>query len=253
MADMEKQSASNVALPVEERPTEHQCWSCGDMRATKFCNSCGKVQPPMPVDFFSFFGLRRKLNFDVKELEREFYRQSRKLHPDVNARRSDHEQEWSLQLTSQLNDAYRTLRDPVARTEYLLKLEGRELEEQSKSATDAARSSGQQKKQIVPPDLLEEVFELNMLLEEARANRKMGEHDTDLEEQLIETKTNLHERMDALMNELKDAWKQWDALIDRGLIGHTDRERVLGKMVDVLNRRTYIRNLVRDVNEVLEG
>jgi len=253
MADIGKQSASNVALPVEERSTEHQCWSCGDMRATRFCHSCGKVQPPMPVDFFSFFGLRRKLNIDLHQLEREFYRQSRKLHPDVNAQNSEREQEWSLQLTSQLNDAYRTLRDPVGRTEYLLKLEGRELEEQSKSATDAARTSGQQKKQIVPPDLLEEVFELNMLLEEARANRKLGEHDTDLEEQLVETKNTLNQRMNALMSELHEAWKQWDGLVDRGLIGHTDRERVLGKMVDVLNRRTYIRNLVRDVNEVLEG
>ena len=82
--------------------------------------------------------------------------------------------------SSLLNDAYRTLKDPIARTEYLLKLEGVEFEEQSKAATDQARETGKQKKQVVPPELLEEVFELNMQLEEARMNKKMGEVDEAL-------------------------------------------------------------------------
>ena len=73
-----------------------------------------------------------------------------------------------------LNDAYRTLKDPIKRTEYLLHLEGVELEEQSKAATEQARSTGEIKKQIVPPDLLEEVFELNMQLEEMRVQQEAG-------------------------------------------------------------------------------
>src|SRR5262249_6210031 len=148
------------------------CWSCGDMRAAQFCTSCGKVQPPQPVDYFSFFGMPRKLNLDTAVLEREFYALSRQLHPDLYVGRDTREQEWSLEQSSRLNDAYRTLKDPIRRTEYLLKLEGVELEGQSKAATEAARMSGE-KKQIVPPNLLEEVFELNMQLEEARANKKM--------------------------------------------------------------------------------
>jgi len=241
---------TKVALQVEEtHHPQHQCWNCGDMRATRFCRSCGKVQPPMPADYFSFFGLPRKLDLDEAALEREFYKFSRKLHPDVFARSAEREQEWSLELTSQLNDAYRTLRDPVSRSEYLLQLEGVEFEEQSKAATDKARASGEQKKQSVPPEMLEEVFELNMLLEEARANRKLGERDEDVAQQLQQMKASLEERMAALMTELHGAWSDWDALVARGLIGATDRERVLGKMLDVLNRRSYIRNLVRDVNE----
>ena len=126
----------------------------------------------MPTDYFTFFGLPRKLNVDEAKLQRDFYGLSRKLHPDVYAQSSGREQDWSLETTSLLNDAFRTLKDPVARTEYLLKLEGMNTEEQSKSATDAARASGEQKKQIVPPDLLEEVFELNMQLEEGRGRRE---------------------------------------------------------------------------------
>ena len=72
------------------------------------------------------------------------------------------------------------LENPIKRTQYLLQLEGVELEEQSKSATEKARASGEVKKQIVPPDLLEEVFELNMQLEELRMNQKMGEDDPAL-------------------------------------------------------------------------
>src|SRR5205085_8915269 len=156
------------------------CWSCGAMRAAHFCTECGKVQPPTPSDYFSFFGLPRKLNIDTAALEREFYALSRQLHPDLYARSGDQEQTWSLEKSSQLNDAYRTLRDPIARTQYLLQLEGVQLEEQSRNATDAARQSGAEKKQVVPPDLLEEVFELNMQLEETRMNKQMGEDDPNI-------------------------------------------------------------------------
>ena len=150
------------------------CWSCGDMRAAQFCKACGKVQPPAPVDYFAFFGMPRKLNLDVAQLERGFYELSRKLHPDLNARADKREQEWSLEQSSLLNDAYRTLKDPIKRTQYLLGLEGVELEEQSKSASEKARAAGEVKKQIVPSDLLEEVFALNEELDEIRQLRAGG-------------------------------------------------------------------------------
>jgi molecular chaperone HscB len=213
------------------------------------------VQPPRPVDYFSFFGLLAKMNIDTAQLEREFYKLSRKLHPDLAARHGEREQAWSLEQTSQLNDAYRTLKDPIARTEYLMKLEGVQLEEQSKTATDTARETGGTKKQVVPPELLEEVFELNMQLEEARMNKKMGEQDENLAAELQQTKQNLQAKYDALMNELKGYWDQWDALVDRFHAGDdisAERAKVRDKMVGLLNRRTYIRNLVRDVNEVLD-
>jgi molecular chaperone HscB len=230
----------------------HSCWSCGSMRAAHFCESCGKVQPPVPVDYFSFFGLPRKLNLDVAALEKDFYALSRKLHPDLNAGTGSQEQAWSLEQSSLLNDAYRTLKDPIKRTQYLLHLEGVELEEQSKTATEEARATGAMKKQIVPPDLLEEVFELNMQLEELRMNKKMGDDDPALIEEISNQKSSLEIKQEALLQELQSQWKNWDSLIDRGQNATAaQRAQVTGKMVDVLNRRNYIRNLVRDVNEAL--
>jgi molecular chaperone HscB len=225
------------------------CWSCGTMRAVHFCSSCGKVQPPRPVDYFTFFGLPRKLNVDIAQLEREFYELSRKLHPDLSARADKREQEWSLEQSSLLNDAYRTLKDPIKRTEYLLRLEGVELEEQSKAATEKARSTGEIKKQVVPPDLLEEVFELNMQLEELRAQKKLGEDDPALIEEVGTQKLELEQKQESLSEELKKYWHDWDRVADGD---EESRRKVRDKMVDLLNRRSYIRNLVRDVNEVLE-
>ena len=239
-------------MPTETKITvlaaEQNCWSCGDMRAAQFCQSCGRVQPPKPVDYFTFFGLPRKLNIDVSALEREFYALSRKLHPDANAGHDPREQEWSLEQSSRLNDAYRILKDPIRRTEYLLKLEGVELEGQSKAATEAARATGE-KKQIVPPDLLEEVFELNMQLEELRANKKLGEQDPALIEELRQHKTVLEAKFGSLFEELQRYWSSWDAAVESG--DEAKSGKVRDQMVDLLNRRSYIRNLVRDVNEAL--
>src|SRR5581483_4048555 len=240
------ESKSSLIMPGEATST---CWSCGTMRAVHFCGACGKVQPPVPVDYFTFFGLPRKLNIDVAKLEREFHQLSRKLHPDLYARAEAQEQEWSLQQSSQLNDAYRTLKDPIRRTQYLLRLEGVELEEQSKSATDEARQSGQLKKQVVPPDLLEEEFELNMQLEELGANKKLGEDDPNLTQELQQKKAEIEHKYDDLFEEIIAYWNEWDKAIDR--ITEEERVNVRDKMVDLLNRRNYIRNLVRDVNEAL--
>ena len=242
------ETKSSLIMPGEATST---CWSCGTMRAEHFCSACGKVQPPVPVDYFTFFGFPRKLTVDVALLEREFYQLSRKLHPDLYPRAEAREQEWSLEQSSLLNDAYRTLKDPIKRTEYLLRLEGVELEEQSKSATEAARATGQIKKQVVPPDLLEEVFDLNMQLEELRMQKKMGEDDPALIEEVGRQKLEFEEKHEALLEELKRAWMEWDQAVDAGT--EEDRIRIRNKMLDLLNRRNYLRNLVRDVTEVLES
>jgi molecular chaperone HscB len=242
------ESKSSLTMPGEETSS---CWSCGTMRAVHFCGACGKVQPPVPVDYFTFFGFPRKLNLDTTLLEKEFYALSRRLHPDMSAQAESQERAWGLEQSSLLNDAYRTLKDPIKRTEYLLRLEGVELEEQSQQATEKARASGEMKKQVVPPDLLEEMFELNMQLEELRIKKKTGEDDPDLLEEIRKAKLSLEGKHDALLAELKSDWAQWDKAVDSA--AEPGRLRVRDHMVDVLNRRNYVRNLVRDVNEALEN
>jgi molecular chaperone HscB len=257
MATKPNPEKSGVLVEVPSRPVTHTCWSCGAMRAAHYCRECGKVQPAVPVDYFTFFGLPFKLHLDTAQLERDFYALSRKLHPDINARANSSEQEWSLEKTSQLNDAYRTLKDPISRTEYLLRLQGVQLEEQSKAATDAARKTGAAKKQVVPPDLLEEVFELNMQLEEARMNKKTGDDDPALSNDVRSARQHLLDKQNTMLNELKASWNQWDALVDRAAAGETvaeaDRAAVRDSMLAIFNRRNYIRNLLREIDEVLEA
>ena len=146
------------------------------------------------------FGLPPKLDLDVQALEKQFYRYSRKLHPDVHARASQQEQEWSLAQASLLNDAYRTLKNPLDRTKYLLRLEGVQFEED--------RGANPSK---VPADLLEEVFELNMQLEELRQNQKMGEDDPQLRHDLEAAKNQFAAQLSTLDEQVRSRWSAWDA------------------------------------------
>jgi len=227
-------------LKVIESAVPVACWSCSvaHNESTLFCPHCSKIQPPSGGSYFSVFGLVPRLDLDLGMLEHEFHKLSRKLHPDRFARASENEKEWSLADTALLNDAYRTLRDPIRRTEYLLKLHGAEIGEEhsGKDRRDPSR---------VPADLLEEVFDLNMQLEEMRANKKMGEDDPGLKQSLQEAKKKFDGLLDDVDRALRAQWKTWD----EG--DATSREGAQKAMVALLDRRRYLNNLVRDVTETL--
>ena len=196
------------------------------------------------ITYFAAFNLPPHLNIDLAALERAFYAQSRKLHPDRFASRPQAEQDDALAASSNLNDAYRTLRDPIARTEYLLSVEGVQLEEQSRAATDAAKASGTEKKQVAPPDLLEEAFELNMALEEMRMDP-----DPNTRKDLEAAREKFTAMLADSQQQLEALWNEWDAAVDAD--SQPAKDAAKDKMVALLNRRSYIRNLVRDVNEAL--
>jgi molecular chaperone HscB len=227
---------------IETASAPAKCWSCGHevMDGQPFCASCGKVQPPRQADYFGSLGLPPKLDLDVQALEKQFYRYSRKLHPDVHARASQQEQEWSLAQASLLNDAYRTLKSPLERTKYLLKLEGVQFEED--------RGPNPSK---VPADLLEEVFELNMQLEELRQNQKMGEDDPQLRRDLETAKNQFAGQLGSLDQEVRSRWSAWDAAWEQ----NDEAKKTAAKeaMTALLQRRSYLQNLVRDVDQTLGG
>lgn len=202
------------------------------------------------MTYFEVFNLPPKLAIDTAALEKSFYRLSREYHPDRFASKPAEEQAAATERSSLLNDAYRTLRDPIRRTEYLLSLEGVELEEQSVKATESARASGTEKKQIVPPDLLEEAFELNMQLEEMKMAKKMGDDDPQLRTDLQVARANFTGMLDASQKQLEALWTSWDAAVDSGDDGAKSAAK--DEMVALLNRRSYLRNLMRDVTEALE-
>jgi len=227
-------------LKVLDSAVPIACWSCsiGHNDSTLFCPHCSKIQPPPGGDFFQVFGLERRFSVDLPMLEHEFHRLSRKVHPDRFARAGENERQWSLADTALLNDAYRTLKDPLHRTEYLLKLEGAEIgeEESGKDRKDSSR---------VPADLLEEVFELNMQLEEMRRSRKSGEQDQQLQASLELAKRKFDVLLNDVDRELRMQWQLWDES------GAAARKTAQKTMVALLDRRRYLSNLVRDVNEEL--
>jgi molecular chaperone HscB len=185
------------------------------------------------MDYFQVFQIPRKLRLDLDELEHEFHRLSRKLHPDRYARATESEREWSLADTALVNDAYRTLQDPVRRTEYLLKLEGESIGEEHAGKVSNTRASR------VPADLLEEVFELNMQLDELR------EGEASLRGE-VEAAGNKFAAMLAELDEKLEAeWTRWD----EG--DAAARSTAQKQMVALLDRRRYLDNLLRDVKKVL--
>ena len=212
------------------------CRSChASVQGAHFCGSCGKIQPLVPgQDYFSFFELPRKLELDRAALEGKFHTLSWKLHPDNFVRASEFERNLSLERSSELNDAFRTLREPVARVAYLLEFLG-------------VRKEGTTKQQA-PPELLEEVFELNESLDELRDARASGGDTASLRERLVAAQRNFDEKLAEVDGDLAKAGREWDAAVD----AHTDdaaTSAVLTRMGDLLNRRAYIRNLVEGVNQ----
>ena len=148
------------------------------------------------------------------------------MHPDLFSRRSAREREYSLEATAILNDAYRTLRDPISRAMYVLRLEGFDVAEQGTKD--------------VPPELLEEVFELNMALEELRAG------DESVAPQLVEARQRFEDMRDEVDRRLGDEFAAWDA-------GHNEARHnndTLAAIRALLNRRKYITNLIAQANEV---
>ena len=198
------------------------------------------------VDFFAVFGMPRRLRVDGAGLEKEFYARSRRLHPDRFASKPVAEQEAALTASSELNDAYRTLKEPIARTQHLLSLEGIEMEE----GADDPEGTPREKKPVAPPELLEEAFELNMQLEEMRANKKFGEDDPQLRKDLEGAKANFEGMLATSQVDLEALWATWDEALATG--DETGKTAARDGMVQLLTRRSYVRNLVRDVNEALE-
>jgi molecular chaperone HscB len=230
-----------MSAPSTTATTSANCWSCSAAAGgAQFCPACGKIQPlPKGADYFAFFGLPHKLTIDTETLEQRFHALSWKLHPDHFVRASEDERQLSLDLSSQLNDAYRTLRDPVARFEYLLGLSG-------------MRKEGQ-KKQQAPPELLEEVFELNESLDELREARASGGNAaqmTGLRAKLESAQHKFESSLAQVDKELARAGTEWDAALD-GATDEAAKKKLMERMNEVLNRRSYIRNLVNGVRQEL--
>src|SRR5213079_308732 len=201
-----------MTAPLTETNPPQVCWNCHERTSgTHFCASCGKLlQMPQAVDYFALFEMSRKLWIEMDGLEQKFLRLSWKLHPDNFVNASEQEREVSLKRSSELNDAYRALKDPVARVEYLLAIEGE-------------RKEGE-KKQQAPPELLEEVFELNESLDELREAKASGENLAGLKARLESAEKNFQGKLGEVDGKLQAAAREWDAAVKAA---HAERRIVM--------------------------
>lgn len=218
--------------------TQNVCWNCRKPSETAhFCSHCGKLLPAKAgTDYFSLMEMPRKLWINMQDLERKYLQLSWKLHPDKFVGASEEERQLSLKQSSELNDAYRVLRDPIGRLEYLLEIEGE-------------RKEGE-KKQTAPPELLEEVFELNESLDELREARSAAGDLAALKERLEAAERNFQGKLGKVDESLQGTAREWDEALDEEADAAA-RKRVMAKMNELLNRRSYIRNLVSNVAKEL--
>jgi len=211
------------------------------------------VAQPRLADFFSFLGLPRKLRIDMADLEQRYRALSRQFHPDYFYNAPPAERRGALEKSSYLNDAYRTLKNPIARVEYLLKLEG--VAAGGPSGTEARGPSGTQEREgfsraAPPQSLLEEVFALNEELDEVREQKASGapaetwRARLDRARQPIDAKRAEHE------SQLQELSERWDAVADNET-ANGDRRKVLDALRDRILERNYINNLLAGIEREL--
>lgn len=220
-------------IPVRSVETT-ECRHCGAGAPVDehFCGQCSKILAlGRHGNYFSFFGLPRRLTLDPRELERRFRDLSRQFHPDYYYNADSAERLASLERTSYLNDAYRTLRDPLARIEYLLSLEGLPPVSQTGESVP------------VPPALLEEVFALNEELDEIREAREGGADRAALRDRLARAQAPIERKQEDHERRLGELSAVWDALGD----DDPERRPTLDALRELLLERSYIRNLMATI------
>jgi molecular chaperone HscB len=234
--DMDHTQTQNTGRR-ELQMARSMCWHCqSEVSGEYFCERCVKVQPvSKEADYFTCLGFPRRLTIDPQKLEAKFYELSRAFHPDFYQNKSETEQAISLSNAATLNTAYRTLRDPIQRAEYLLAIEA--------GAVKEIRTTP-------PADLFEEILELQETLEEYRASDQSSQTGQHLRSKLQSEQHTLEERKQEMETQLQHLFVEWDALQDRGEAtsdARTQRDRLLKRMREILSNRTYVRNIVNDL------
>lgn len=227
-------------IPVRA-PSMLECRNCGAgvPLDEHFCGQCDRILAlGRHGDYFSFLGFPRRLSLDPQALEQRFRELSRKFHPDYYYNASPAERLASLERSSYLNDAYRTLRNPSARIEHLLAIEG----------LPPARSDEGGVK--VPPALLEEVFELNEELDRIRELREEGGDRETLRRRLEAARVPIDRKRVEHERQIAELMERWDSESEAQ---SSDRKATLEALRERLLERKYIDNLIATIEREAAG
>ena len=236
---MSTQPTSADRVSRELPMARNMCWHCqSEVSGEYFCGRCVKIQPlSKELDYFTCMNLPRLLTIDKKYLEDTFYSLSRTFHPDFYANKDEGEKAVSLGNSALLNTAYRTLKDPIQRAEYLIRLEAGSVKD--------IRSAP-------PADLFDEILELQEDLEEFRSlsGDTDSERGRELRNKLHTDRETLEVRQEQLKAELFEKFQEWDGLqgsLEDSADMRAKKDAVLKEMQEILSNRTYVQNIVNDL------
>ena len=157
---------------------------------------------------FELFGLTPAYALDLEHLDRAYRDIQSKVHPDRHAQAGDAARRASMQMTTQVNEAHRTLKDPLQRAKHLLELRGVDVAFETNTA--------------MPPEFLMQQMELRERLDQARNPDALGL----LEKELFA----LRESMEARIAECIDARHDY-----RGAAGPVRELMFLEKLDEEIN------------------
>jgi molecular chaperone HscB len=187
-------------------------------------------------DYFAFMGFPRRLSLDAGELQRRYFDLSRKYHPDFHTQDEEPGRQTSLEQSSVLNQAYRTLKDRNERARHLLWLEWPDLPESEKKK--------------IPPALLMEVMEMQEKIADAGSevdeSRKAA-----LQGELLDIEARLKTKMGDLDGTLDALATEWDGIADGG--DADARRNLLTRLNTLLNTRNYLRTLLATIDAAVRG
>ena len=188
------------------------------------------------VSYFEVFGLEPRLTLDLDEVREAFLDLSRRFHPDYFATEEDESlREESLRRSSLVNNAWKTLRDPQKRAEYLISLHGKGIESN---------------KNAVPSELLEEMFEIQEAGEELREARLAADEEAleAAEAKVRPLREQVKESRAHLLKELEDQFARFDQKIGEGApFDSEDVQKQLQQIRLTLDQMNYLRTVLRNL------
>lgn len=198
----------------------------------------GRIKPLPPAfsDYFRVFGLPPRLRLDVEAVRDQFLALSREFHPDFHATAEAARREEVLRRSALVNNAWKALRELPRRVEYLIATFGKGIEPD---------------KGAVPPELLEEMFDIQEAGEELREARLSGDGEAlaRAEAAVAPLRQAVLETREKLLRQLEEQAEAFDRLAgenggDLGCEACQDQMRALRRSLDHLNYlRTVLRNL----------
>ncbi len=118
------------------------------------------MTPDRSKNYFELFGLQPVYKIDVHRLDAAYRDLQSEVHPDRFAAAPEAERRRSMQWSTLANEAYQTLRKPLSRARYLLKLNGVDTEEETNTA--------------MPGDFLMKQLEWREAMAEAKDNHDVA-------------------------------------------------------------------------------